>query len=229
MTISFPDTRWSLIARVGDGREHAAVLLELYGDSIARYLRLKLSTRVPPADLDDVIQDVAVQLLERPELLSKSVMPAAASTYRFRHWLMATALMLARNPLRARRHDRALAQLPHDAAATEVRRDDDMERAWAASVLDASWRDLRAWALDGTLDPAALAVLDATLVRGVSLRAYAATLPTDGPSLATCQRLQARARAALVQAIAARLRHAGELSADDDAAVACDRLIEALR
>ncbi len=41
--MEFPETRWSLIARLADQPEQAAVVVELYADSVGRYLRAKFA------------------------------------------------------------------------------------------------------------------------------------------------------------------------------------------
>ncbi|MEK7414452.1 MAG: hypothetical protein AAB263_14150, partial [Planctomycetota bacterium] len=63
----------------------------------------------------------------------------------------------------------------------------------------------------------------AHLVHGKNLRDI---VKETGLSLATCSRRLARARTLLQQAIAERLRLAGELGADEDPARACAVLLD---
>ena len=101
-----------------------------------------------------------------------------------------------------------------------------MDRAWAESVLAAAWRDLAAWAEDGTLEAEIPRVLRENLIEGRNLRDICADL--DMP-LATCHRRLARGRTYLQKAIADRLRQAGEINLTEDGAAACEVLLGALR
>ncbi|MCK6491459.1 MAG: sigma-70 family RNA polymerase sigma factor [Planctomycetes bacterium] len=219
----FPATRWSLIARLGDQPQQVAVLVGLYADAIAAYLAGKLAGERPER-IDDTIQEVLLDLLGKPELLARA-QPGSGS--RFRHYLMSLAWCAARNALRhARRRDHASLEAEADDGgppAPDQQR--AMDRAWAVSVLQQAMEELRRQAGDGRLEPEALAVLQASLVEGRALRAVAAG---TGLSLATCSRRLARARTLLQQAIAERLRLAGELGADEDPAQACGLLLQAL-
>lgn len=219
----FPATRWSLIARLGDQPQQVAVLVGLYADAIAAYLAGKLAGERPER-IDDTIQEVLLDLLGKPALLARA-QPGSGS--RFRHYLMNLAWCSARNALRhARRRDHASLDEEADAGvppAPDQQR--AMDRAWAVSVLQQALEELRRQAGDGRLEPEALAVLQASLVEGQGLRAVAAA---TGLSLATCSRRLAKARMLLQQALAERLRLAGELGADEDPAQACALLLRAL-
>lgn len=217
MPADFPATRWSLIARLGDSPAAAAALVETYADAVRRYLRARLAA----TDADDVTQDVLVHLLEHPEVLARAK-PGPGS--RFRHYLMTLAWNEARNALRRRRRGgdaQPLAEEPAGAGA-----DPAMDRAWAQSVLTQAWAELRAWADEGQVEPEAVAVGEAVLLRGAQLRETAAAL---GLPLATCHRRLAAARTLLQRSIADRLRHAGELREGEDAAQAYERLLAELR
>jgi RNA polymerase sigma factor (sigma-70 family) len=207
----FPTTRWSLLGPAADGG--AAVLVDLYADAVAAYLRGKLAARAPASDVDDVIQDVLMHLLQRPDLLAQA-RPGEGS--RFRHYLMALAWNEARNALRRRRPSGQ--PLPEEPASDAAPGESD--RAWARSVLDQAWREVAAWCDGVTAPPETLAVLRLVLGDGVALREAATRL---GLSLATASRRLALGRTLLQKAIADRLRAAGELGADDPA-TAVERL-----
>ncbi len=219
----FPATRWSLIARLGDQPQQVAVVVGLYADAIAAYLAAKLAGERPER-IDDTTQEVLLDLLGKPEVLARA-QPGSGS--RFRYYLMNLAWCSARNALRhARRRDHASLEAGVDADALPAPdQQRAMDRAWAVSVLQQALEELRRQAGDGRLEPEALAVLQASLVEGRALRAVAAG---TGLSLATCSRRLARARTQLQQAIAERLRLAGELGPDEDPARACALLLEAL-
>ncbi|MBA3847161.1 MAG: sigma-70 family RNA polymerase sigma factor [Planctomycetes bacterium] len=195
MSIRFPDTRWSLIRRIGDRPEDAAIVVDLYCDGIVRYLHLRLGGQAGPADIDDIAQEVLLHLLEHPQVLAEA-RPGAGS--RFRYFLMTVAFNAARNEIRSRRRDAAHAEpLPDEAAHTVTAAESPepefirvMDRAWAQSVLTSAWKDLRALAAEGGLEPEALAVLEDSLLRGQGLRAIAEARRL---SLPTCQRRFARA------------------------------------
>jgi DNA-directed RNA polymerase specialized sigma24 family protein len=238
-TMDFPETRWSLIARLADQPEQAAVVVELYADSVGRYLRAKFANDHPATRIDDVIQEVLIYLLEHPELLARAKPGEMASgtTSKFRFFLMTLAFNAARNALRRQQHVRevnaaigeegetlaeALAVAEHP-TAEHIR---EMDRAWAESLLAAAWKDLHAWAGDGTLEAEIPRILQANLVEGVNLRDLCAELKMP---LATCHRRLARGRTYLQKAITDRLRQAGEIAPDADGAGACDLLLEALR
>lgn len=206
--VGFPTTRWSLLARSPDG----TALVELYADAIAGYLRRKLADRLAASDLDDVIQDVLVHLLQRPDLLAQAT-PGGGS--RFRHYLMTLAWNEARNA--ARRRKPSGVPLPDEPVATDSAESD---QAWARSVLDQAWREVAAWCNDGTAPAETLTVLRLALVDGLPLRDVAERARI---SLATASRRVALGRTLLQKSIADRLRAAGELG-DDDPATALERL-----
>jgi DNA-directed RNA polymerase specialized sigma24 family protein len=225
--IGFPDTRWSLIGRLALQPAEASVVMELYSDSIARYLRLKLPGE---ADLEDVIQEVLLHLFEHPELMA-AAQPGAGS--RFRYLMMTLAWNEARNRLRERwrRQSREKPtpaeaveeQAPSAPAQTET---PYMDRAWAESLLAQAWADVRGWASDGTLEPEIPGLLHEHLVKGRNLRDLAAELSLP---LATCHRRLARGRTWLQKAIVDRLRQAGELGAEADPGAACELLLDILK
>ena len=138
--IGFPETRWSLIGRLALQPAEATVVMSLYADSIARYLRLKLPAEM---DLEDVIQEVLLHLFEHPELMA-AAQPGDGS--RFRYLLMTLAWNEARNRLRERwrrqsREKPQPAEMVEDqsgagtsgaVAATDT---PFMDRAWAESLL----------------------------------------------------------------------------------------------
>ena len=236
MTLNFPATRWSLIGRLGETPEATSILLELYFDSIDRYVRQRFPEEVRTGELDDVVQEVAIHLMERPDLLA-GARPGMGS--RFRYLLMTVALNAARNALRTRRRRRGKDIQVADASdgiavsvtaalayETSPQVDAAMDRAWAESVLEQAWNDVRAWADQGLLEAECVPVLEHSLLTGMSVRDMA---PTMGLSPATCQRRLARGRTFLQKAIVDHLIQAGELPREADPARACELLLDLLR
>ena len=236
MSLSFPATRWSLIGRLGETPGATSILLELYFDSIARYIRHRFPEESRTGELDDVIQEVAIHVMERPDLLV-AARPGMGS--RFRYLLMMVAYNAARNALRTRRRRRGktiqhadpddanavpLSEALVEAASPQV--DAAMDRAWAESVLDQAWNDLRAWADQGLLEVECIPVLEHSLLTGLSVRDMA---PAMGLSPATCQRRLARGRTFLQRAIVDHLIQAGEMPAMADPARACEVMLGLLR
>lgn len=219
--IDFPATRWSLIARLPEQPQQAAVLVGLYAEAIGGYLALRLAGERAER-IEDVVQEVLLELLGKPEVLARAE-PGQGS--RFRYYLMNLAWRSALNHLRhARRRDHP--GIPDDAEAPPgADQLAAMDRAWALSVLRQALDEVRRRSADGTLEPEAFAVLRAHLVEGRGLREIGAGL---GCSAATCSRRLARARTLLRQAIAERLRLAGELRPGEDEHRACTVLLEAL-
>src|SRR3954463_10723845 len=78
----FPDTRWSLIGRLAENPEQASVVIDLYADSIARYLRLKFPREQTGTGSDDLCQEVLLWLLQHPDLLAKAK-PGEGSKFRY--------------------------------------------------------------------------------------------------------------------------------------------------
>ncbi len=232
--VTFPATRWSLIARLPEHPQHVAVLVGLYADAIGAYLAMKLSGERRER-IEDTVQEVLLDLLAKPEVLAKAT-PGSGS--RFRYYLMNLAWLSARNHLRhARRRDHSsldarssdggparIDALADESSAAETG-DAAMDRAWALSVVRQALDDLQRWTADGTLEPEAFAVLEANLIGGQGLREIGVAM---GMSAATCSRRLARARMMLQRTIADRLRLAGELGANDDAGRACAVLLESL-
>jgi RNA polymerase sigma factor (sigma-70 family) len=217
----FPDTRWSLVRRLDAHAGTASVLLvDAYADATARYVRSRLRD-VPAELLDDIIQDVLVHLLEHPDILARA-QPGPGS--RFRHYLMHVAWNEARNALRRRRRETGLA-LEDEEASHEAAPATGMDRAWAASVLTQAWNELRARRDSGDIDAAVVAITEAHLIRGESLRSC---VEQGMGSLATCSRRLAHGRMLVQQAIVERLRHAGELAEDEMPTQACERMLDLL-
>lgn len=236
VSLSFPATRWSLIGRLGQTPEATSILLELYFDSIGRYVRHRFPEESRTGELDDVIQEVAIHVMERPDLLV-AARPGMGS--RFRYLLMTVAYNAARNALRTRRRRRgkdiqapdpteaiatSLSESPIDESSPQVGA--AMDRAWAESVLDQAWNDLRAWTDQGLLEVECIPVLEHSLLTGLSVRDMA---PIMGLSSATCQRRLARGRTFLQRAIVDHLIQAGELPATADPARACEVMLGLLR
>ncbi len=238
--MEFPETRWSLIGRLAEQPDQVAVVLELYADPIGRYLRGKFVSDAMAARVDDVIQEVLIYLMEHPDLLARAhpgeIADGQAS--RFRYFIMTLAYNAARNAMRRQQHNREMnANMGEDgettvaeALAVANRPTDDlqqaMDRAWAESLITLAWRDLSAWAADGTLEPEVAVIVKANLVEGRNLRDISAELAIP---LATCHRRLARGRTYLQKAIADRLRQAGEISLQEDGTAACEVLLGALR
>ncbi|HYE04835.1 MAG TPA: hypothetical protein VEL07_04860 [Planctomycetota bacterium] len=233
----FPDTRWSLIGRLAEHPDQAAMVVDLYADSVARYLRLKFPREAIGSAFDDLCQEVLLWLLQHPDLLARA-RPGEGS--KFRYLVMTLSANTARNFLRRgwthARHEHladdekgaaaeALATVA-DCSSLPASATDEMDRAWAEALLAAAWSDVRAWAADGTLEPEVPRLLEAHLVQGRNLRDLAKDL---GLPLATCHRRLARGRTFLQKAIVDRLRQAGELSAQGDETAACDLLLAVLR
>lgn len=231
--ITFPATRWSLIARLPEQPQQAAALIGLYTDAIGGYLALKLAAERAER-LEDIVQDVLLDLLGKPEVLAKA-QPGSGS--RFRYYLMNLAWLSALNHLRhSRRRDHASIDATKDEEdhariermSSEIPAPDQqaaMDRAWAVSIVQQAMEELQRWSHDGTLDPQAYTILRANLVEGKGLREIGAEL---GISAATCSRRLAQARQMLQQTIVDRLRLAGELQSSDDPARACTVLLDLL-
>jgi len=238
--MEFPETRWSLIGRLAEEPDQVAVVMELYADSIARYLRAKFPAEQGTARLDDVIQEVLVYLMEHPQLIARArpgETPSGGAS-KFRYFIMTLAYNAGRNAWRRHQHGKelnaalgevgettvaeamAVAQQPADEQARA------MDRAWAESLLTAAWRDLRAWAGDGTIEAEVPRILEMNLVEGRNLREVAEAMKLP---LATCHRRLARGRTYLQKAITDRLRQAGEISSAGDGAAACAVLLAALK
>ena len=211
--ISFPTTRWSLLAHADGG---AVTVIELYADAVAAYLTHKLADRLPESDRDDVVQDVLIHLLQRSDLLVQAK-PGEGS--RFRHYLMTLAWNEARNAMRRRKPSSV--PLSEDLPGVLP---GEADRAWARSLLDQAWREVAAWCSDGTAPPETLALLRSVVGDGATLRDSATRL---GMSLATASRRLALGRTLLQKSLADRLRAAGELG-EDDPATALERLRGAL-
>jgi DNA-directed RNA polymerase specialized sigma24 family protein len=219
MPASFPDTRWSLIARSGGG---AGELLALYADPVARYLAQKFPDAARDGRLDDIVQEVLLWLATHPEVLAQA-QPGPGS--RFRWYVMTLAFNQARNVLRQlKRPDAPRGDAPElSANADETRA---MDRAWAEALIADAWRDLAGWAEAGACEADVPRILRLHLGDGLGMRETAAA--ADIP-LATCHRRIAAGRALLRRAIIDRLRLAGEVADGDDAASACDLLLAMLR
>lgn len=220
MTGTFPDTRWSLIGRLGAG-DDARLLVATYADAVGRYLRVRLAG-YEPGVVDDVVQEVLARLLDHPEVLAQA-RPGPGS--RFRHYLMQVAWNAARNALRRWQRGNARPLLETDVIAA-VANDATADHAWAASVLAQAWDELRAQRDAGAVEADVVAVTEAHLIDGRGLRDLAAA---GLGSLATCSRRLALGRTLLQQAIVERLRVAGELAADETPAAACSRLLAHFR
>lgn len=233
MVIDFPATRWSLIARLPDQPQQASTLIGLYVDAIGAYVQMRLIGE-PPELIEDIIQDVLVELLSKPEALAKAK-PGSGS--RFRYYVMHLAWQAAINALRYQRrrvHSRLEGGSDDEHASCDRATGNErpvpdqveaMDRAWAVSVVQQALDDVRRAAGTGQLDVDSFMVLKENLVEGRCLREVAAS---SGLSLATCSRRLAQARQFLQHAVAERLRLAGEVGPSEDAAAAGDRLLNAL-
>jgi DNA-directed RNA polymerase specialized sigma24 family protein len=236
MLNAFPATRWSLIARLPDQPQHVGVLLELYADTIGTYLAMKLRSERPER-VQDVVQEVLLDLLGKPEVLSRA-QPGEGS--RFRYYLLNLAWRSALNAIRReRRRDvpsdgiaSAAADdesLPVDHLASHLPAPDQrviMDRAWAIGVVQQALDEVQRWAHGPEGDRVGHELLHATLLQGRSLRDAAATA---GIPLASASRRVIAFRARLQTAITERLRLAGELASTDDPTQACTVLLDALR
>jgi DNA-directed RNA polymerase specialized sigma24 family protein len=226
MPVEFPNTRWSLIARLAQEAGGHATLVELYAPAIARYLATRFPSEQSQGVLDDIVQEVLIDLIDRPELFA-AAKPGAGS--RFRYVVMNAAYLLARNARRRvgkRAHEDVHLVDAEDASAVPVDTMAAMDRAWAESVLTAAWNEVAAWVDEGVLDRGTVEMLEQHLVRAVPLRDVAKQV--DLP-LATCFRRVAKGRTYLQKAIIDRLERAGEIPLGSDAAQASERLLEAVR
>lgn len=238
--MEFPETRWSLIGRLAEQPDQVAVVVELYADPIARYLRAKFPGEHGSTRLDDVVQEVLVYLMEHPGLIARArpgETPAGGAS-KFRYFIMTLAFNAARNAWRRQLHGKEMNAAMGDDGETTVAEalavaeqpaDEQvqaMDRAWAESLLAAAWRDLRAWASDGTLEPEIPRILEMNLVEGRNLRDVAEHMKLP---LATCHRRLARGRTYLQKAITDRLHQAGEIATDGDGVAACEVLLAALK
>lgn len=230
---AFPNTRWSLIATLPHQPQQVGTLIAIYADAIGAYLHTRLvGERVER--VDDIVQEVLVDLLGKPEVLAKA-QPGQGS--KFRYYLMNLAWLGALNALRHHRRRDHAAPEAHDPDGEDVARVEQlnaavpapeqaaMDRAWAVGIIQGALEDLRVLVSGGRLQPDALQILQRNLVDGHALRDIAADL---GVPVATCHRRCAHARAALQEAIAERLRLVGELGPADDPAAACDVLLAAI-
>lgn len=211
----FPATRWSLLG-APDG---AATLLALYAEPIARYLAMKLPDAARDGRIDDVVQETLAWLAEHPEVLTRAK-PGEnpdGSRSRFRWYVMTVALNQARNALRRLRPS-GQPLGPQDEPTSED--GPAMDRAWAAAVLADAWRDLAGWAAQGACEAEVPEAARLHLVEGLGVREIAARL---GLSLGATHRRIATGRTLLRRAIADRLKAAGEIGDDEQAA--CDALL----
>jgi DNA-directed RNA polymerase specialized sigma24 family protein len=226
VTIEFPNTRWSLIARLAQDAGGHATLVELYAPAIARYLATRFPSENKQGILDDIVQEVLIDLIERPALFS-SARPGAGS--RFRYVVMNAAFLLARNARRRlgrRAHEEGATVDVEDAAAVPVDDLAAMDRAWAESVLTAAWNEVASWVDEGVLERGTVELLHDHLVQAAPLRDVA---ERAGLPLATCFRRVAKGRTYLQKAIIDRLERAGEIPAGSDATQASERLLAAVR
>lgn len=230
----FPDTRWSLINRLTSDPDQVGLLVELYADGIARYLDSRFPSERLRGHRDDLLQEVALDLLRKPEVLARA---RAGEGSRFRYLIMTMAANAARNYLRREeRHDRL--QPPIASSTTWVGisieqvslpQEDErsaMDRAWATSLLTRAFEDVEAWVADGTLDSCSARILREHLVEGRPLREIASDL---GLPLTSCHRRLAKVRTYLQATIVDRLRATGEVNGRLDPAEACDLLLSALQ
>jgi RNA polymerase sigma factor (sigma-70 family) len=230
MSAEFPATRWSLIARLPDQPQEAAAMIGLYADAIGAYLHRRLASEHAER-VDDVVQDVLLDLMRKPELLARA-QPGSGS--RFRYYVMNLAWLSALNYLRYERRrthvsaDAALHEGPSiiECTASDIPAPDQqaaMDRAWALSVVQNALDDVKLWSTNGTLEPEAYTILCANLIAGKNLRDVAAEL---GIPLTNCHRRLAKARMLLQQAIIERLTLAGEITAKDDPNQAAHLLLD---
>ena len=222
MPIEFPATRWSLIARLPHQPQQTGAVIALYADTIGAWLAMKLHGEQPER-IQDVIQEVLLDLLGKPEVLAKA-QPGDGS--RFRYYLLNLAWLSALNALRReRRRDGGVALQEHD----HPHAPDDhsaMDRAWAIGIVHQALDELAAQARQ---DAAMLGVehrlLHLTLVEGLTVRDAARQV--DLP-LATASRRLGNARRRLQNAIADRLRLSGDLDATADPLRAGALLLDSL-
>jgi DNA-directed RNA polymerase specialized sigma24 family protein len=230
---AFPNTRWSLIATLPGQPHQVGTLVGIYADAIGAYLHTRLVGERAER-IDDIVQEVLVDLLGKPEVLAKA-QPGQGS--KFRYYLMNLAWLGALNALRHHRRRDHAAPEAHDPDGEGVARVEllsatvpapeqaAMDRAWAVGVMQGALDDVRALVSGGRLPADALQILVRNLVEGHALRDIAADIAMP---VATCHRRCAHARAALQDAIAERLRLVGELGPDEDPAAACEVLLAAI-
>jgi RNA polymerase sigma factor (sigma-70 family) len=221
MPVEFPATRWSLIARLPDQPQQAGALLALYADTIGAWLAMKLRGEHPER-IQDVVQEVLVDLLGKPEVLARAN-PAEGS--KFRYYLLNLAWCSARNALRReRRQDGAMPLLNHEAPAAVEH--SDMDRAWAIGVIHQALDELAGQARQAGAEAMAQHVLlHRSLVEGLGIRDIARN---TGIPLATASRHLAAGRRKLQAAIADRLRLSGDLAPGADPLQAGALLLDSL-
>ncbi len=227
LTSVFPATRWSLIARLTEQPEAVREVVEIYADAVARYLVMKFPREHGAGRLDDVVQEVLLALIEKPEVLARA---RRGDGSRFRYLLMRVAHNAARNAVRrlADRHlvvSQTVAEWADD-AETLATPDPGMDQAWARSLIDIAWDELRAWVREGVVPADCLIVAETHLLHGAHLRDIAAD---QGIGLGTCHRRLARARHLLRRSIIDHLRATGEIGADEDEETACDAILDGAR
>ncbi len=232
----FPDTRWSLVARLSSSPAQIGVVVELYANAISRFLSTRFPKEWIAGRVDDVFQEVALDLLKKPEVLARAK-PGNGS--KFRYLIMTMALNAARNFLRKEdRHGHReqsidptdqtsmLFRLVTSDEPIEPPMKSAMDQAWAESVLAQALDDLDGWVADGTLEAEAVRILHEHLIHGQPLREVAKSL---GLTLTSCHRRLAKARTYLQSTIMDRLKESGEAANGLDAAAACDLLLTALQ
>ncbi|MFW5858754.1 MAG: RNA polymerase sigma factor [Planctomycetota bacterium] len=199
-----------MVERIGEDDGATAHVLALYADAVGRYLAIKLPRARTRGTLDDIVQEVLLGLMERPGVLGRARRTAGGH---FRYLLMHVAYNAARNAERKLGDRRALvAQAVAEWEATTINDPDEgVDRAWAQSLLQSAWNELRAWVRSGDeqADCLAVAEAEAHLIHGRNLREIAIE---RGLGLGTCHRRLARARTLPRTSILDHLRATGEIA-----------------
>lgn len=220
-TTMFPPTRLSELHNVANDQQQLSLLIEHYAPAIRAYLGIKFP-HDDPAFIDDLSQEVALRMLQQPQLFEQ---PKG----RFRYLLMRVAFNHARNARRQlNQRLETTSEFIDDESGAEhdVVDIEHMDAAWAMSLVDLALHDCAGWETLGIIDEHSAAMLTASLREGLGVRALAERF---GLSKATCARRIASARQYLIKAIVDQLRAAGEIDEHDGPDAAHDILRQALR
>lgn len=115
---AFPNTRWSLIATLPGQPQQVGTLIAIYADAIGAYLHTRLVGEHAER-VDDIVQEVLVDLLGKPEILAKA-QPGQGN--KFSYYLMNLAWLGALNALRHHRRRERAAPEAHGPDGDDVAR-----------------------------------------------------------------------------------------------------------
>ncbi len=200
----FPATRWSLVQRLDQTVSHAGVLIERYVPAVRAYLRMKFPIENRDG-VDDLLQEVLLALMERPEVLAKAARDPGRP---FRYYLMRVVYNHARNARRRLQAREIAIDDPILDVPAQDTEDEAIDTAWAIGICEMALEDCRGWEASGIIEAPAADLLSTNLNEGCGVRELATRF---GLSRATCARRLAHAKQCLVTAIRDHLIAAGEL------------------